>query len=696
MNQMDARPMSSARRRGLTALAASACALVLAAPASAALGDLDGSYGTGGRAKLDAQAIDVTDAILDGSGRAVLAGVAGGTAVVGRIAADGGGVEWFPSPPDAATTVAVTLAPDGHIVVAGSDPAAGVFVRRYTAAGTLDDWGGTFPAAGYGGASAAVIQDVAVQPSGRILAAGWVTDPSLARDEFLLAAFGDLAGRPDTSFAGGAGYARAGITGVNWHAYALALDPVSSAATLTGDTGASGIPLARFGVNGSADGTALVAATGPADRALDLTILPNGRLMLAGISYGQSQAALLGRLMPTLEPDAGFDADGFARYAEGTAFAAVAADPAGGVYAAGSDDQRALLAKVDDHGRYDAVLGTAGARPGLVAVDAVTGPDRGLGVGVDGNGRPHLIGGSAPDQAAPTGLATRHLPNAPPTAAFTGPATLQPGQPALFQSASTDPENALRRWEWDFDGDGAFETDGGTSAGITHTFAAPGSFAVSLRVTDHGNLQATATRFLTVAAPPPGELHPVLGRSAKLAAARGVVRVRLPGAKRFVRIDRVRLIPNGTEVDARKGRARLTVARNSSGAEDSTDFYLGRFVFRQAKGPSPYTTLTLAGGDFTGCGPSHPKLAVTARKKGRHRVVRRLWGDGKGRFRTRGRYASATVRGTRWQTIDRCDGVSLVVARGVVTFRDLLRGRPSRRVAAGQTAFVPSGKRAGG
>ena len=27
---------------------------------------------------------------------------------------------------------------------------------------------------------------------------------------------------------------------------------------------------------------------------------------------------------------------------------------------------------------------------------------------------------------------------------------------------------------------------------------------------------------------------------------------------------------------------------------------------------------------------------------------RKLWGDGKGKFRTKGRYAAATVRGTRW------------------------------------------------
>jgi hypothetical protein len=47
--------------------------------------------------------------------------------------------------------------------------------------------------------------------------------------------------------------------------------------------------------------------------------------------------------------------------------------------------------------------------------------------------------------------------------------------------------------------------------------------------------------------------------------------------------------------------------------------------------------------------------------------VRHLWGNGKGRFRTKGRYSSATVRGTHWLTDDRCAGTLTYVARGTVT-----------------------------
>jgi len=57
----------------------------------------------------------------------------------------------------------------------------------------------------------------------------------------------------------------------------------------------------------------------------------------------------------------------------------------------------------------------------------------------------------------------------------------------------------------------------------------------------------------------------------------------------------------------------------------------------------------------------------------RRKKVRRLWGDGHGRFRTKGRSGAATVRGTKWLTEDRCDGTLVRVARGVVSVRDFVR-----------------------
>jgi 2-polyprenyl-3-methyl-5-hydroxy-6-metoxy-1,4-benzoquinol methylase len=55
------------------------------------------------------------------------------------------------------------------------------------------------------------------------------------------------------------------------------------------------------------------------------------------------------------------------------------------------------------------------------------------------------------------------------------------------------------------------------------------------------------------------------------------------------------------------------------------------------------------------------------------RSVRRLRSSATGRFRTRGRNSSATVRGTIWTTTDRCDGTLTTVKRGKVDVRDFRR-----------------------
>ncbi len=49
---------------------------------------------------------------------------------------------------------------------------------------------------------------------------------------------------------------------------------------------------------------------------------------------------------------------------------------------------------------------------------------------------------------------------------------------------------------------------------------------------------------------------------------------------------------------------------------------------------------------------------------------RKLWGDGKGKFRTRGQYSAATIRGTRWLVQDSCAGTLTRVTQGSVLVRD--------------------------
>jgi hypothetical protein len=167
---------------------------------------------------------------------------------------------------------------------------------------------------------------------------------------------------------------------------------------------------------------------------------------------------------------------------------------------------------------------------------------------------------------------------------------------------------------------------------------------------------------------------PVVGVSVNVAPVSGVVRVRLRGTNRFVNLARLRNVPVGSELDVTRGRVRLTSAAGNRRTQTSV-FYQGRAVVRQPRARTPFTNLQLTG-------PlSCPRRSPAATKPPR---VRRLWGNGKGRFRTLGRYAGATVRGTIWLTEDRCDGTLIRVQQGRVDVRDNVRNR-TIRLRAGQS-----------
>ena len=67
------------------------------------------------------------------------------------------------------------------------------------------------------------------------------------------------------------------------------------------------------------------------------------------------------------------------------------------------------------------------------------------------------------------------------------------------------------------------------------------------------------------------------------------------------------------------------------------------------------------------------RAAATKKKKGPKAVLGKLWGSGKGKFRTNGKYSAATVRGTIWLVEDRCEGTLTKVTRGTVSVRDFKR-----------------------
>lgn len=170
--------------------------------------------------------------------------------------------------------------------------------------------------------------------------------------------------------------------------------------------------------------------------------------------------------------------------------------------------------------------------------------------------------------------------------------------------------------------------------------------------------------------PPP----PVLFKSVNVLPVSGTVKVKLPGAKQFVLIQQATNVPVGTIVDVTHGVVQLVSAKNASGGTQTGTFYGGLFKIVQLRGKPPITELVLVGGNFKVCKARAAGLALAARKQSK-RVIRHLWGNATGAFRTKGRYASATVRGTKWLTADRCDGTLIRVVTGAVTVRDLVRHR---------------------
>jgi uncharacterized delta-60 repeat protein len=208
--------------------------------------------------------------------------------------------------------------PDGGLVALGSagNPGAGAFpadrdfaVARYEADGSLDPSFGVQgqQTADFGGASGesdSVAEDGVLQADGKIVAAG--TKGHFVGD-FALARF-NADGGLDPSF-GSAGQQLTDLGG-NDRIFGLALqdDGKIVAAGMSGED----VAFARYASDGSldpsfsGDGTVTVAL-GKASRAFGVAIQPDGRIVAAGVSRGRF---LLVRLQPDGALDASFSGDG--------------------------------------------------------------------------------------------------------------------------------------------------------------------------------------------------------------------------------------------------------------------------------------------------------------------------------------------------------------------------------------------------
>jgi hypothetical protein len=163
-----------------------------------------------------------------------------------------------------------------------------------------------------------------------------------------------------------------------------------------------------------------------------------------------------------------------------------------------------------------------------------------------------------------------------------------------------------------------------------------------------------------VTIPPVPLPPPLLGRKVNAAPVSG--KVFLISGGRLVSLTAAKQIRPGAVVDALHGTISLTSATGKGKKTQSGTFGGAVFKVTQVKAGrnKGLTTLTLVDHAFKGA-PSY--ATCKAHKAGdasaaavSKKVLQLLHASAKGKFKTSGRYAAATVRGTKWTIADRCDG----------------------------------------
>ncbi len=271
----------------------------------------------------------------------------------------------------------------------------------------------------------------------------------------------------------------------------------------------------------------------------------------------------------------------------------------------------------------------------------------------------------------------------PPDASITaGPSGPTEDETPSFEFNATEPGSSFE-----------CSIDGGAFAACSSPFTTPalpaGQHTFSVRARDGaGNLGPAATTTFTVEAQQIEDLPvPTLGEEVNVGPVpgSGPVLIAVPAGATaaarahasqkgltFVPLTEARQIPTGSFLDTRRGTVEMQSATGQGQRVQSGKFSAGLFQALQSRRRRDrgLTELRLKGGSFNRCGSSGGRKASASA-----RVVRRVRSNAVGRFRTRGRNSSATVRGTIWTTTDRCDGTLTQVRRGTVVVRDFRRRR---------------------
>ena len=432
------------RRRVARAIALSASALSLVLPASAAAqaaGDLDGSFGPGGAALVsvgDGGTAAGFDLLLQGD-RPLAAGFAafGGAnrfALLRRNvdgspdASFGAGGAASPAIGSEAAANALTVQPDGKIVLAGYASVSGEYrfaLARFDASGNLDTGafgppsGTTITTMGSGGDATA---EAVVASGDNLLVAGNAVDAG--GQVFALARFDGAGALTPTGFGtagrvltpmGNGGEAAA-------HTMGVLPDGRIVLAGHANDAGAFKFALAAF----SAGGELVVTGFGAGGKVLtpvgsngnavinDLAVLPDGRIVVVGSAQdGGIEKLALARYTTAGELDASFGAGGIVLAAVGDGEEgganALAVQPDGKLVVTGQASDgpasRVLVARFNPDGSPDAGFGAGGAvLTGLGSENAAAG----TGVALQGNGA-IVVGGHAGDAGETKFALARYL-----------------------------------------------------------------------------------------------------------------------------------------------------------------------------------------------------------------------------------------------------------------------------------------------
>jgi hypothetical protein len=299
--------------------------------------------------------------------------------------------------------------------------------------------------------------------------------------------------------------------------------------------------------------------------------------------------------------------------------------------------------------------------------------------------------------------------SSPPTPVTTGPPSVKSSTSAVF-AGSVNPDGSPTTAHFEYGLDSRYTKPGTSGPVYDHSTADqtvgsdfsshPVSESVSGLVPSaiyHVRLVATNTAgttngpdvtFTTPKDPAPNA--PTLGKSFNVSAT-GLVLIKLHGM--FVPLTELRQIPNGTIINALHGTLTFITAApggtqhatlsTNAKRKKRTKTQSGKFggavfkVTQSRNGPSKgLATLALVEGAFKGA-PSFAsckakkRKAVTAALSSR--TLQLLHGSAHGKFRTKGRYAAATVRGTIWTIADRCDGTLTHAIKDTVTVNDFVR-----------------------